>query len=390
MVTKYKNDSFKDKNIIKLSGINKKKVGILSMQRIANYGSFLQAYALKSILEELGANVQFVDYHIGKTIMSSSNNKVKHKLKKVIEVLKVKTKLVNKIRFINYKRNYAKRYYPYLGITNKLNFNPNLDLLVIGSDEVFNCVQDNTNVGLSPELFGQNNNAARVISYAASFGNTTYSKLKKYKITSLIGKWLKEFDNISVRDENSKNIVDRLISVNSNINLDPVLIYDFFKNKKIPPKKINQHKYILVYGYTGRFSNKECKKIEVYARKKGLKIYCIGGIQECCDKFINCNPLEVMRYFKEADCIVTDTFHGTIMSIVTHSVFVSIVRKQGYGNSEKLEDLLNRLSLKDRELNNIDNFDELINKKVFYDKVDRIIKKEREKSYEYLKKQLSE
>ena len=48
-----------------------KKVGILSMQRIANYGSFLQAYGLKSILEELGCQVQFVDYRIGTCLVEA-------------------------------------------------------------------------------------------------------------------------------------------------------------------------------------------------------------------------------------------------------------------------------------------------------------------------------
>ena len=40
------------------------KVGIMSMQRIVNYGSFLQAYGLKKICENLGAQVEFVDYWV--------------------------------------------------------------------------------------------------------------------------------------------------------------------------------------------------------------------------------------------------------------------------------------------------------------------------------------
>ena len=48
------------------------KVGILSMQRIANYGSFLQAYGLKHMLEDLGCEVQFVDYHPGETLIPSN------------------------------------------------------------------------------------------------------------------------------------------------------------------------------------------------------------------------------------------------------------------------------------------------------------------------------
>ena len=42
------------------------KIGIMSMQRVINYGSFLQAYALKTTLEKMGHNVEFVDYHMNK------------------------------------------------------------------------------------------------------------------------------------------------------------------------------------------------------------------------------------------------------------------------------------------------------------------------------------
>lgn len=53
-----------------------RKVGIMSMQRIANYGSFLQAYALKQLIEELGCKVEFVDYHVGApVIMENADSK---------------------------------------------------------------------------------------------------------------------------------------------------------------------------------------------------------------------------------------------------------------------------------------------------------------------------
>ena len=55
-----------------------KKVGIMSMQRIANYGSFLQAYALKQLIEELGHKVEFVDYHVGAPVIAeNADNKNK-------------------------------------------------------------------------------------------------------------------------------------------------------------------------------------------------------------------------------------------------------------------------------------------------------------------------
>ena len=75
---------------------------------------------------------------------------------------------------------FAKKYMPLLGVTTEMNYNPVLDCLVIGSDEVFNCIQKNSNVGYSPELFGKDNHAKRLMTYAASFGNTTLEKLERY------------------------------------------------------------------------------------------------------------------------------------------------------------------------------------------------------------------
>ncbi|MFP3823711.1 polysaccharide pyruvyl transferase family protein, partial [Streptococcus sp. TATVAM-FAB21] len=157
-----------------------KKVGIMSMQRIANYGSFLQAYALKQLIEEQGHEVQFVDYHVDATVISSEDeNKIKviRKINKGLETFKQKVPLTHKISFIKHKQNFSKKYMPMLGISDKMNYNPELDCMVIGSDEVFNCIQKNTNVGYSLELFGKDNNAKKLITYAASFGNTTLEKL---------------------------------------------------------------------------------------------------------------------------------------------------------------------------------------------------------------------
>lgn len=167
------------------------KVGIMSMQRIANYGSFLQAYALKTMIEKLGHNVQFVDYHVYPPVIqdtSESTNKLTRLFKKGLEVFTFHAPLQHKLAFIKYKKNYARKYLPLLGITDNYNYQPELDYLVIGSDEVFNCIQKNTNVGFSPELFGAGNHADKVITYAASFGNTTLSKLQQYK---KIMKWLR-------------------------------------------------------------------------------------------------------------------------------------------------------------------------------------------------------
>ena len=371
-----------------------KKVGIMSMQRIANYGSFLQAYALRQLIEELGYKVEFVDYHVAAPVIldgKESKNKYVRKMKKALETFKYSAPVTHKISFIRYKQNFAKKYMPLLGISNEMNYNPALDCLVIGSDEVFNCIQKNSNVGYSLELFGKDNCAKKLITYAASFGNTTLEKLQKYGKVNEIGILLRKFDAISVRDINSGTIIEELTGRIPAYNLDPVLTYDYMKCcDKIPQIKIEE-KYLILYAYAGRISNDEAKWIAEYAKKKKLKIYAIGGIQKCADQFVDCSPFEVLAYFRNAEEVITDTFHGSIFSIITHRPFTTLIRKSvgnSYGNEEKLSDLLKRLELNTRMTTKIESVENINEQVIKYEKIDEILKTHRKVARQYLQKNL--
>ena len=373
-----------------------KKIGIMSMQRIANYGSFLQAYALKQLIEEFGDCVEFVDYHIGAPVIdenADSKNKFVRKLKKGWEALQYKAPLSHKLSFIRYKQTFSQKYMPLLGISDEMNYNPSLDCLIIGSDEVFNCIQKNSNVGYSPELFGKNNHAKKLITYAASFGNTTLEKLEKYKKANEVGALLKKFDAISVRDANSGTIVEQLTGKEPVYNLDPVLTYDYMNCcDKIPQVQTNE-KYLILYAYAGRISNDEADWIAAYAKKKNLKVYAIGGIQKCADRFVDCSPFEVLAYFRNAEEVITDTFHGSIFSVITHRPFTTLIRKSvgnSYGNEEKLSDLLKRLGLTNRMTTRIEDTENINEKAIDYAKVDEQLKAHREVAKEYLRKNLEE
>lgn len=373
-----------------------KKVGIMSMQRIANYGSFLQAYALKQLIEDLGYKVEFVDYHVGTPVIAEnadSRNKFVRKLEKGLEVFRYQAPLSHKLSFVQYKMLFSKKYMPLLGVSDEMNYNPTLDCLVIGSDEVFNCIQKNSNVGYSTELFGNENHADRLITYAASFGNTTLEKLKKYKKADEVGKLLKKFNAISVRDANSGSIVEQLTGKEPGYNLDPVLTYDYMNCcDKIPELKADD-KYLILYAYAGRVSNDEANWIAEYAKKKKLKVYAIGGIQKGADRFIDCSPFEVLAYFRNAEEVITDTFHGSVFSVITHRPFTTLIRKSvgnGYGNEEKLGDLLNRLGLTERMTTRVEEAEHINRHPIDWDKVDAILQKQREMSKKYLQNNIEE
>ena len=373
-----------------------RKVGIMSMQRIANYGSFLQAYALKQLIEEFDCKVEFVDYHVGAPVITEnadSKNKFVRKVEKGLETFQYQAPFAHKLSFIRYKQSFSKKYMPLLEITDEMNYNPTLDCLVIGSDEVFNCIQKNSNVGYSLELFGKDNHAKRLLTYAASFGNTTLEKLEKYKKADEVGVLLKKFDAISVRDANSGAIVEQLTEKKPVYNLDPVLTYDYMNCcDKIPQLRVDE-KYLILYAYAGRISNEEADWIAAYAKKKNLKVYAIGGIQKCADRFEVCSPFEVLAYFRNAEEVITDTFHGSIFSVITHRPFTTLIRKSvgnSYGNEEKLSDLLNRLGLTERMTTKVEETEHINQQPIDYEKVDDVLQKQREIAKAYLCQSIGE
>lgn len=373
-----------------------KKVGIMSMQRIANYGSFLQAYALKQLIEELGCEVEFVDYHVGAPVIAENaddTNRFVRKIKKGLETLRYPAPLAHKLAFIRYKQSFSERYLPMLGISEERNLNPELDCLVIGSDEVFNCIQKNSNVGYSPELFGRDHRAKRLMTYAASFGNTTLEKLEKYGRAEEIGALLRKFDAISVRDANSGAIVERLTGKSPAYHLDPVLIYDYMNRCDRIPQRTSRERYLILYAYSGRISGGEADWISAYAKKKGLKVCAIGGIQKCADRFIDCSPFEVLAYFRGAEEVITDTFHGSIFSVIAQRPFTTLVRRSvgsGYGNEEKLSDLMQRLALTDRMTTRIEDAQCINAQPVDYARVGEVLKVQRAEAKAYLRKNLGD
>mgnify|MGYP007094893021 CR=1 FL=1 len=121
-----------------------------------------------------------------------------------------------------------------------------------------------------------------LITYAASFGNTTLEKLEKYQKADEVGALLQKFDAVSVRDANSGTIVKQLTGKEPVYNLDPVLTYDYMNCcDKIPQLRANE-KYLILYAYAGRISNEEADWIAAYAKQKKSENLCNRRYSEMC------------------------------------------------------------------------------------------------------------
>lgn len=360
--------------------IEKMKIGILSMQEVKNYGSFLQAFSLKSNIEALGHQCEFVNIVPGEQLGDYKISKF-HKIHLLIERL-WGWDFVKRFKYIyQFQSRFSKKFLPELGVKQGVT-TEHFDTIVIGSDEVFNCAQK-TWFGFSKQLFGEGLNANKVITYAASFGATTVPKLEKLGIKDTVAKLLKNLNKISVRDANSMSVVEELTGAVPNKNVDPVLIYDYTKHM---PSSVDLKDYMIVYTYPGRITDKnEIKAIRAYAKNKGLKLVSIGHYFPWCDMTIVPHPFEVLAYFKNATCVVTDTFHGSIFSIKFNKQFCTIVRGM---NSNKLTHLLEQFGLSGRIANDVSKLPSIMDTPIDYEPVNSKIAEEKKRSIAYLKENL--
>lgn len=253
---------------------------------------------------------------------------------------------------------------------------PPLDGVIIGSDEVFAL-----HTGATPVFWGHCLPSKHVISYAGSFGPTTLTDIERLNCTALITSGLQSMDGISVRDENSADIVEHLLDHRPEIVIDPVLLYGY--NDEISMMEAPQMSdYLLVYAYDNRMNSvEEVDAIRAYAKSKGLRIVSPGFYHKWCDVNIDVDPISLLTYFKHATEVITDTFHGSVMSIITNAKFVVKTRES---NHFKLNSLLSEYNLEDRIFHDWNDIDACMKPEIDYAGVEKILDGRRRSSSHYL------
>lgn len=353
-------------------------IGILSMQKVMNYGSFLQGFALKRTLEELGHHCEFIDIEQGQIFPELK--RTSSFLSEKIWERYCKWDILTRIRYTRmFQTRFHNEFFEELGV-NKHTMK-NFDAVVIGSDEVFNFAQ-RVPWGYTPQLYGRISNVSKVISYAGSFGHTTLEDIYHFGVRDEIVSAFLSMAAISVRDVNSFNIVKELTGKNAHVDIDPVLLFNY--DSYIKP--ISQKDYIVVYSYPNRIKKKEeITAIKNFAKKHNKKLVSIGFYFPWCDETVIPHPFEVLGYIKGADFVITDTFHGSVMSLKFNRPFVALVRDS---NKQKMNSLLSQFGLQNQIVNNITFLEDKMLQRIDYDLVNRYLNNAQIESLNYLKSNL--
>lgn len=353
-------------------------IGILTMYKENNPGSVLQAYALKKTIEELGRTVAFLDIEAntadqkllgGKQLDFSSEKAAETKNKKADD-MKKKEQVYNAFR------------QKYLDSDHK---SGHYDLCIIGSDEVFNCM-DSGWWGFTSQLFGNIPQADQIITYAATSSATTLDSLPQ-PVAQRISETFQNIKAFSVRDQKTKEFVEGLVSVKAEIHVDPVVIYDFREEIENAKAVYPNEKYCLLYSRENRFSQpEEIKTVREFCNKHDLRLLSVNAPQYWIDEHIECDPFECLKLFENASFVLTDTFHGTLLAAKYASHFGIVIRPS---NQNKLSDLIKRFCLQDHVMHDLKQLDEKLGILKNTGPIEQSMKKEKERSIAYLQKSLN-
>lgn len=378
------------------------KIAILTQPLHNNYGGLLQAYALKEVLKDMGHEVTII------------NRKLKHSEKyplwrsyaSIVKSLLIGRKISPNVlipqslrdEIAKNTRHFRDNYYPELSelITDQKGMDElnsmGFDAYVVGSDQCWRPIY-------SPSIknyfldFAVNDNNVKRISYAASFGVSDWEFTEED--TQACSELIQKFDAISVREDSAVDLLRYYLNRDDGVHvLDPTMLLSLDKYKELVEKENIGKSPGTLKAYVLDHTPEKMSVAEKVAQQLGLKIFEVmpkGDFKaekvtkQNVSDFVYPNPAAWIRGFMDAEFVVTDSFHGTVFSILYNKPFIAI------GNESRgltrFNSLLRMFDLQDRLVTDVNNFEvtDFIEKKIDWERVNEVLEKEREKAKEFLR-----
>lgn len=367
------------------------KTGIITMTTGQNYGNKLQNYALQKTIQDLHYEVDTLKH---KRASDFFWRKICFQIKKLIKKLIKRPYnriIIYRIKrfkdFINNNIVFSKETlsfnnYP-VGLSDKY------DYFIVGSDQVWNAGFKVINEDLQNYLL-QFARPEQRIAYAASFGTDSIaSGYERY-----FKEELPKFKAISVREESGIKIVEEC-GAKAIVVLDPTMLLraDEWNEIAKKPTYVDNEAFIVTYFLGGRDD-----ELIAYIKRiaNGRKVYNLE-IETAPESTIDSievfatSPDEFVWLISNADCVLTDSFHATVFSILFHKPFCVFERKvinESYKMGSRIATLLGTFHLERfRDVNR--NFS-VIPEKYETDELERILLIERKKSMNFLRSALED
>ena len=363
----------------------KKRLALITLHSVKNYGSILQTYATQCYFEQLGYDVEVIDYRrkwetpIG--YWTHLNDK---SLKGLVKnIILFPSKIFQAIRFNKFlHKNIKLSSNLYINKEDLIKNPINADVFCTGSDQVWNSGWNN---GVIEEYFlnfVKKDKNTKKISFASSFGASTLTKNDK----TIIKPYLEEYDLITVREKNSVNMLKNELNINSLEILDPTLQLngDFWK-KMIKDRKKYKGEYILLI-QLNRNSNFDEIAMK-FAKEKKLKLLrlClrVDQIRLPGKHIVIPEVVDYITLINNAKYVLTDSFHAVAFSLNLNKDFYCYFPEK---YSERLKSILELTNLENRVFDFNGNYKDY---KIDFCEVNKLIDKKRKDAREHIERILN-
>jgi len=338
------------------------KIGIITHHNNHNYGATLQAWALSNSINKLtnSNTAEFINYYLPElrgfshpaSHLLYKHYSEKEKLKN--EFNDLREKFINEIeeRYrlfeLFYKENmiFSK---PYNNWSELLSNPPKYDIYITGGDNMLDTVKWVFDSVQYPHLFAFTNNPNKI-----AYGTGMYSGLMDYNIEFKTLVLLRQYRKIMLREENGANILKKYLNNPIDVVIDSSLlpdVSDYLSLIKKPFYDIRES-YIFIYSIASNTNDVNEQTIMEISKKYKKKIILVNSSipinNEYVTTLIDTGPSEWLCLIKNADVVITNSFHGAAFSILFNRPFIVI------GKDLRKITLLNTLKLSEYNVNTID------------------------------------
>lgn len=357
------------------------KVVILTQPLRTNFGGILQNYALQTVLKRIGADPITFDYDCVYPWWRWIVGRIKSFI----------LRTPHRIQFPHYGRSGQENLNKFIHeriVTTKPKDTIQKDLLVklqpdaiiIGSDQVWSPLCNvpikylgNMFLDFWPEYTGKR------IAYAASFGGSEWLYTKEQE--RICGDLAKRFNAISVREESGMELCKDHFGVNATHVLDPTLLLTAADYKSLIPGEARETNTLLAYVLD--ISPEKIRFLKQISKQYSLELKIKGAND---DISWNDSVENWLSDIRDAAMVVTDSFHGTVFSILFHRPFLSIINKRR--GAERFVSLLSKLGLSTYLVSDVTKY-ELIDVPINWESIDTLLASEREKSLAFVRNALN-
>lgn len=376
-----------------------KKVGIITIVKVNNYGAELQAYATQKALQLMGYDAEIIDYLFYKNPGHKATRASKPVFpmpikKRISEFLYPKISRIKqliqhneavetrKTRYTEFHKLNTRFSKEYRSIEELNGAQMDYDAYIVGSDQVWN---PGNYTSLNPYFLKFAPKGKKRLSYASSIGLSSLPESTFVYYREAMG----GLDAISVREENAVDLVKQVSGCKAQWVLDPTLLLNSNEWSEVAKEVVlDCDKYVLLYELTpcpylktlAMHVAKEKRAKVVRITKDAVAIEQDGSVINVTDA----GPAEFLWLFKHAEFVVTNSFHGTAFSILMNKDFYVVTPARKKNNSRQ-QSILNLFGLTDRLMLENASLPSLEQMTIDFVPVNKILEDQREQSKKFLR-----